>query len=149
MTTWGKRTTRDLIEYMSATMPPGRPSLAEADYVNIAAFILRFNGAAAGTQALAAATATPIGTIATGQRAARPPRGPRPAAGGDGDGAPARPAGCAAPSRGHSVTGEVKNYVPVTDAMLRNPPRGRLADGAPQLPGVELQPARRDQRETT
>jgi hypothetical protein len=28
------------------------------------------------------------------------------------------------PSRGHSVQGEVKNYVPVTDAMLRNPPAG-------------------------
>src|SRR5215213_223428 len=39
--TWGKRTTTELIEYMSATMPPGRPSLADQDYVNIAAFILR------------------------------------------------------------------------------------------------------------
>ena len=72
MTTWGKRTTKDLIEYMAATMPPGKPSLAEADYVNISAFILQYNGATAGTQALAAATATPIGTIATGQRAAAP-----------------------------------------------------------------------------
>ncbi|MBY0497497.1 MAG: PQQ-binding-like beta-propeller repeat protein, partial [Cyanobacteria bacterium] len=39
-----------------------------------------------------------------------------------GDGAPRPPA--AAASRGHSVQGEVKNYVPVTDAMLRNPPPG-------------------------
>ena len=60
MTTWGKRTTKDLLEYMSATMPPGKPSLAEADYVNISAFILQYNGATAGTQALAAATAAPI-----------------------------------------------------------------------------------------
>ena len=110
--TWGKRTTRDLIEYMSATMPPGRPSLAEQEYVNIAAFILRANGAAAGTQALAPATAAVIGSIATGRPAATTAAqtAPRPAA------APA--------SRGHSVQGEVKNYVPVTDAMLRNPPAG-------------------------
>ena len=35
------------------------------------------------------------------------------------------PADAAAPrpaARGLTVTGEVKNYVPVTDAMLRNPP---------------------------
>src|SRR5262245_14134633 len=31
-TTWGKRTPKDLIEYISATMPPGRPSLADAEY---------------------------------------------------------------------------------------------------------------------
>src|SRR5690349_9436558 len=37
--TWGKRTTKDLIDYMAASMPPGRPSLADSDYVNLAAFI--------------------------------------------------------------------------------------------------------------
>ena len=121
MTTWGKRTTKDLLDYMAATMPPGKPSLAEAEYLNITAFILQFNGAPAGTQALTAATATPIGSIATGQRpattvAARP-------GGGDGEGAPPRPAG-PAPSRGHSLVGDIKNYVPVTDAMLKNPPPG-------------------------
>ncbi|MDO8681474.1 MAG: PQQ-binding-like beta-propeller repeat protein [Acidobacteriota bacterium] len=120
MTTWRGRTTKDLVEYMSATMPPGRPSLAEAEYLNITAFILQFNGATAGAQPLVAATAPPIGTIATGQRAARPtPAGP----------AGAGPAGrataaSAPPARGLSVRGEVKNYVPVTDAMLRNPPAG-------------------------
>ena len=120
--TWGTRTTKDLIEYMSATMPPGRPSLAEQDYVNIAAFILRSNGAAAGPQALTAATATAIGAIATGP-ATGPATGQATAtAAGDGDGAPRPPA--APPSRGHSVQGEVKNYVPVTDAMLKNPPPG-------------------------
>ena len=122
--TWGKRATRELVEYMAATMPPGRPSLAADDYVNIAAFILRSNGAAAGPQALTASNATAIGSVAsgaTGQSAAAPPR-PAAAAAGGGDGAP-RPLP-AQPSRGHSVTGEVKNYVPVTDAMLRNPPAG-------------------------
>ena len=47
------------------------------------------------------------------------------------------------PGRGLTVAGEVPNYVPVTDEMLRNPP-GRLADGAAQLPGLELQPAHAD-----
>src|SRR5262245_23078780 len=42
MTTWGARTPRDLIDYMSATMPPGKPSLAETDYVSITAFILQY-----------------------------------------------------------------------------------------------------------
>ena len=119
MTTWRGRTTKDLIEYMAATMPPGRPSLAEDEYVNIGAFILQYNGATAGAQALTVAIAPPIGTIATGERAAAAltPAG-RPAGA-----AAARPAAPPAP-RGLTVTGEVKNFVPVTDAMLRNPDPG-------------------------
>ncbi len=119
MTTWRGRTTKDLLDYMQASMPPGLPSLAEAEYVNITAFILQSNGATPGTQPLVASAATPIGTIATGQRAAaRPtPAGPQ------GDPQAGRPQG-PPPPRGLSVTGEVKNYVPVTDAMLRNPDPG-------------------------
>jgi alcohol dehydrogenase (cytochrome c) len=119
-TTWQARTTRDLVEYMQASMPPGRPSLAIEDYVAIAAFILRSNGAPAGAQALSATAATAIGTVATGQVPPAAAAAPQPAAGGDG--APRPPV--VQPSRGHSVTGEVKNYVAVTDAMLRNPPPG-------------------------
>jgi len=119
---WRAKSTKDLIDYMSATMPPGKPSLADQDYVNIAAFVLRSNGAPAGTTALSATTAVAIGTVATGRPAAAA-AAQRPAAGGDGDGAPARPA-AAQPARGHSVQGEVKNFVPVTDAMLKNPPPG-------------------------
>ncbi len=122
---WRAKTAKDLIDYMSASMPPGRPNLGEQAYVNLAAFILQSNGAAPGAQALVASATTPIGAIATGQpatAAARPAQAPRPAAGGDGDGAP-RP-GAVQASRGWSVQGEVKNYVPVTDAMLKNPPAG-------------------------
>ena len=112
MTTWGARPARDLIVYMQATMPPGRPSLAESDYINVTAFILQSNGAAPGAQPLVAATATQIGAIATGQHAAVGPTRAGP------QGAPqtVRPPG-PPPPRGLSVTGEVKNYVPVTDAM--------------------------------
>src|SRR5918993_3634054 len=83
MTTWGKRTTKDLLDYMTATMPPGKPTLSESEYLNITAFILQFNGAPAGPQALTAATATPIGSIATGQRPVTT-AAPR-AGGGDGE----------------------------------------------------------------
>jgi alcohol dehydrogenase (cytochrome c) len=125
MNTWRARTTKDLVEYMSATMPPGQPSLPEAAYLNIAAFILQSNGAAAGTQPLVVATAAPIGSIATGQRAAA---APAPAAGAPAAGRPAAAAppraAAAPPPRGLTVTGEVKNYVPVTDAMLKDPPPG-------------------------
>ncbi len=114
--TWRERSTRDLVDYMQATMPPGRPSLGMQEYQNLAAFILRENGAAAGTQPLRPSAAVTIGSIASGAPPATP------AAGAAGGPAP-RPAG-PPPSRGHSVQGEVKNYVPVTDAMLRNPPPG-------------------------
>jgi len=119
MTTWRGRTTKDLVEYMSATMPPGRPSLGEAEYLNITAYILQYNGAVAGPQPLAVAAATPIGSIATGQRAAATPATPAAPS------AAAQPARAVVPPpRGHSVKGEVKNYVPVTDAMLKNPDPG-------------------------
>jgi alcohol dehydrogenase (cytochrome c) len=118
MQTWRARTTRDLVEYMQATMPPGKPSLGTQEYLNIAAFILRANGAAAGPTPLRPSAVVTIGSIATGA----PPAAGSAAAAGGGPAA-ARPTG-PPPSRGHSVTGEVKNYVPVTDAMLRNPPPG-------------------------
>ena len=103
-----------------------------------------------GAQPLTAATAVPIGTIATGQRPAaqaqaaaagrraaaapqvrgRPRTGPRARRGRGRGGVDAeatdprrtrrRGAHAARPDR----AGEVKNYVPVTDAMLRNPPPG-------------------------
>ena len=113
------RTTKDLVEYMSATMPPGRPSLAEAEYLNITAFILQFNGATAGHAAAGRGDG----------RADRHDRH-RPARRGQAHSGRAggRRARWRAPrprrARGLSVQGEVKNYVPVTDAMLRNPPAG-------------------------
>ena len=67
MTTWRGRTTRDLVEYMQATMPPGQPSLAESAYLDITAFILQSNGAAAGESSYAAAA----------RGSSRPPRSSR------------------------------------------------------------------------
>jgi alcohol dehydrogenase (cytochrome c) len=111
---WGTRTTRDLLTFIQLTMPPASPGALGADvYANITAFILQSNGAQAGTQTLTENARVPINTIATGQPAA----GGQQAAGQRAAAPPARAAGV-------TVAGEVKNYVPVTDAMLANPSPG-------------------------
>jgi alcohol dehydrogenase (cytochrome c) len=138
MSAWRTRTASDLVEFIKATMPPGTARLSDDQYLTIVAYILQQNGAAGGAQPLAATTAVSIGAIATGQRPAaqtqaaggQQPGGGRGAAGGRGQqpggGAPGAGRGGAAaqPARGITVAGEVKNYVPVTDEMLRNPPAG-------------------------
>lgn len=117
MAAWRDRTTRDLFDYIRASMPPGGATLGADEYLAITAFILRSNGAATGSTALTATTAVPIGSIATGV-APTTTAAPAQAAGG----AP-RPA-AAAPARGLYVTGEVPRVTPVTDEMLKNPPAG-------------------------
>ena len=113
---WGTRTTRDLLTFIQLTMPPASPGALGADvYANIAAFILRSNGARAGDQALTENARVPINSIATGQAVA----GSGQQAAGQAGAATARPR-----AAGITVAGEVKNYVPVTDAMLRNPDPG-------------------------
>src|SRR5688572_15336227 len=68
---WSTRTTRDLIGLIRTTMPSDNPGgLPEQTYVNIAAFILQFNGRPAGTQALTATTEVVIGGAAGGRGAA-------------------------------------------------------------------------------
>jgi alcohol dehydrogenase (cytochrome c) len=123
--TWRDRSTKDLFDYIQASMPPARPSLSEAEYLTIVAFILQSNGAAAGPRPFAPTTAVSIGAIATGQAPAGAAPAQRAAAPGDPDLPPGGRGGAApARPRGLTVTGEVKNYVPVTDEMLRNPDPG-------------------------
>src|SRR5579864_7900684 len=123
MTQWGDKTAGDLIGFMRATMPPGAGgSLADQTYINLAAFLLDANSARPGDRTLTAESRVAMASVAPGQRAAylQP-------------GAPAIPAappsgqpgnqGRQAP-RGITVADEVKNYVPVTDAMLRSPDPG-------------------------
>jgi alcohol dehydrogenase (cytochrome c) len=126
LNTWRTRTTKDLIEYMQATMPPNAASLAPDQYAAIASFILQANGATPGGLPLTVASAVPIGSIANGASNAAPGRtGGAPAGG---RGAAAAPVGRAVTTltgpTGVVVAGEVKNYVPVTDEMLRNPDPG-------------------------
>ena len=150
MNTWRTRSTRDLFEYMSATMPPDAPSLAADQYLAITAFILQSNGATPGAQAFTPTTGVAIGSIATGTsnpgNVAQPSRAAGGAGGAQGRG-PSTGSGQAggrgavdddiAGGRGGrggrgganaivgiTAEGEVKNYVPVTDEMLRNPDPG-------------------------
>jgi alcohol dehydrogenase (cytochrome c) len=114
MSSWGDRTPSDLVTFLEGAMPPGNPgSLGEQAYVNVTAFILDFNGAHAGNQALTAASKVAIRSVATGQVKAQPAAG-EPLGGRAEAPVPQTP-------RGLVVAGEVKNYTPVTDAMLRNP----------------------------
>jgi mono/diheme cytochrome c family protein len=68
---WGTRSTKDLLDYMSAAMPYGRPSLSADAYTSILAYILQSNGAVAGTQSLSATTVVPIDSV-TAARATPP-----------------------------------------------------------------------------
>jgi alcohol dehydrogenase (cytochrome c) len=118
MNTWRNRSTRDLFEFIQSTMPPTGENLSAAQYLAVTAYILQANGAPAGEAALTATTAVPIGSTATGATptaaaAAAPPAGRGPAPGRGGAPANAGPLGV-------TVPGTVKNYVPVTDDMLRS-----------------------------
>ncbi len=113
MTVWRERTAGQLIAYLSAAMPlaPGVPgSLGEQTYVNLAAFMLRANGAEPGDEPLTAASAVVIGEIADGEssdylaalasaqaEAVTEPTGPI----------------------GLTVSGTAENYTPVTDEEMR------------------------------
>ncbi len=134
MLKWGPKMVSELFGVSLERMPPTNPgSLGEGAARNVTAFILQRNGAPAGPQALTAGATTLLRTIATGQA----PPGFAPVAGGGGRGAAGagsmvlgagstsgQARGGASARRGVSVVGEVKNYVPVTPAMLRNPPAG-------------------------
>ena len=127
---WSTRNTRDLFGLIQTTMPTDRPGALPADtYVNIIAFILQSNGRTPGTTPLTATTSVVIGGAAPAatppaQAAAQTPapagRAAGPAAGGGGGGRGQPPA----PVTGLTVTGEVKNFTPVTDENLRNPAPG-------------------------
>ena len=136
---WGNRTTQDLVGFMAGAMPPNNPgSLTEAAYVSITAYILQYNGARPGTQELTSSTNVALRTVASGQTAAQVAQGGGGGrgrgAGGGGRGAAGAAAGgaagggragggrgAAATPRGLTVAGTVKNYTPLTDAMMKNP----------------------------
>src|SRR5882672_5413571 len=123
MNTWRSRTTRDLFELMQATMPPNAPSLNVDQYLANTSFILQSNGMPAGSQALTATTAVLIG--AGGIVGADPSVRPGPTRGSAPTGAatppaPGTPTVTTLGPAGQTVFGEVKNYAPITDEMLRN-----------------------------
>ena len=121
---WGDLSPRDLYERTSSSMPPDEAALADEAYVDVVAYLLQANGAPAGDLPLTATTAVAIGTVATGEPAAvEAAAAPTPA----GSGLPPPAAsGLASPAAqaGVTVAGEVENFRPVTDAMLRQPDDG-------------------------
>ena len=115
MNVWGARTTNDLFTRIRTTMPPTNPgALSDQEAASVVAYILAVNGSKPAGQAFTSATAVPIGDVATGvvtlpaQAALQAITGPASARRGGG-------------VIGITVEGEVKNYVPVTDEMLRHP----------------------------
>jgi len=120
---WGNRTVGDLVGFLEGAMPPNNPGgLGEQNYLSIAAFILQSNGARAGNQPLARNSTVAIRTV-TGQVVAQV-QGGQGKQGKQGKAGPVPPGGRGAPvevPRGLTIPGSVKNYTPVTDAMMKNP----------------------------
>ncbi len=146
MNTWRTRTTQDLFELMRGTMPPDGPTLSDDQYLAIASYVLQSNGAPAGAQAFSGATSVAIGSVATGQapqlaaggsrrraRRTRRPRGRRTR----GPRRARRPRARARPHRRRPHPELRARHRPDAAQSVRR----RLADGAPELPGLELQPA--------
>ena len=115
---WKTRTTRDLYTRIKTTMPFNDPgSLSDAAAASVVAYILKGNGAVAGTTDFTPTTAVSINTLI----ADKPPQ----RAGGN------QPTGAYAgyvslsgvpAATGITVPGTVANYTPVTEEMLLNPP---------------------------
>jgi len=132
---WGPRAANELFTLLVQTMPPTNPgALGEEGTLAVTAFLLQLNGAPAGAQPLTPRSGNQISTLLTGPAGA-PAAGGRGGRGGRGAAAAAAPivvgAGTAArggrdgsPNMGVTVPGEVRNYVPVTPEMLKNPPPG-------------------------
>jgi alcohol dehydrogenase (cytochrome c) len=109
---WRGRSTSDLYTKILSSMPADNPrTLSDQAVGALVAFILRQNGAAAGNQPLTVATAIPIGQVATGAAPAGAPVQAAAAAPAAASGTPAR----------LNVEGNIQNFVPVTDEMLKNP----------------------------
>jgi len=122
---WGRRTSADLVSYTSNLMPAGAPgSLEMSEYLAITAYVLQVNGAAAGAQELRADTATEVGLAALGDEwaAVRASIAQSPGATQwQSWQAAGSIAGEAERSHGF-VNKEVKNFRPVSEDVLRDPP---------------------------
>src|SRR5688572_11256969 len=99
---WRARTTRDMYGLIRTTMPADNPGgLSEPTYVNIVAYVLQFNGVAAGTTPMTPTTDVRIGG-ASPAAAAQAQTAPAPAAPAPARGA-APPAGAAQPPAGRGA----------------------------------------------
>ena len=118
---WGQRTPQLLAAYIKSRMPPGWIDLSDEQAGDLTAFILSASGVQPGPAAAAPST-TAIAALIK----AAPPRAPQAtpataAAGGNNGGFQSA---AAIGQTGLTVKGEVKTFIPVTDAMLADPPAG-------------------------
>ena len=68
VSTWRTRTTKELVEYMSSTMPAGAPAPLKPEvYAAITAHILQSNGGQPGSEVFAATTNAVIGQVISGR----------------------------------------------------------------------------------
>ena len=114
--TWADRSTTDLLNYIRSAMPPDNTgSLSPETCADLVAFILEANGAPAGNLPLSPSTNAKIGSLASGEMPAalRDQLNKTTSDEAGSSQVIARP-------KGLSVRGEVKNYVPVSDEMLRH-----------------------------
>ena len=158
MKAWANRTTKDLYDTIHTSMPYGNGgSLDVNTYVSLVAFILQSNGAQPGTDVFTPATAVKIGTIVTGTVPADVARGLQvarqdatatPAGRGARTGVPPRerppPVGDNGAgmirSFGQTMVGSIKNYAPVTQEMLTNPPDSDWLMGRRNYAGWSFSP---------
>ena len=63
LSTWRTRSTKDLVDYLSETMPPAGPKQGPETYLAIGAYILQSNGALTGAEPLSRSTAVPLGSL--------------------------------------------------------------------------------------
>ena len=116
---WGGRPISELFRHTMETMPPQAPgSLGEEMTLNVLAYIIQRAGGAPGSQDLTIKTAMTVNAAASSRGS-----GPASMALGAGTGS-GQGRGGAGAVRGVTVRGEVKNYIPVTPEMLKNPPPG-------------------------
>lgn len=141
MSEWKQRTTQDLYNLIHTSMPYGNGGILDAGtYGNIVAFILHANGAQAGSQTFTPTAAVKIGTIADGTIAPDVVRGVRPA-GRVGRSAPVADNGAGMITHfGQTLVGNIKNYVPITDAMLAKPPAADWLMGRGNYAGWSYSP---------
>ena len=141
---WGNQTVADLNTLSTAQMPAGAPhSLKPEVYIAITAHLLRVNGAAAGEQALNAEVATTIGVAVRGA-AWDPAQAQKDAATGSNPqfrswsaaGSIAEAAKQASGFTNHVI----KNYAPVSDALLADPPDGDWLSWRRTLDGQGFSP---------
>jgi alcohol dehydrogenase (cytochrome c) len=125
---WGGRTTKDLFARIKDTMPVDNPgSLSTETVMPIVAYLLKNNGATAGTMAFTPTTEVAINSIAAGEaaQAGGGRRGPGGAgnAGGGAASADAQLRRGIVPFRtGITVEGTVSKYTPITEEMMLHPP---------------------------